>query len=447
MARLFGTDGVRGLANEELNPAMLLEIGRAAGFLLGGAGGGRLVMGRDPRHSGDMLEAALVAGLLAVGCSVQNLGVVTTPAVAFASRCYPVAGGVMISASHNPFPYNGVKIFGPDGFKLSDAKEDEIEALVRSCGCGLPVPTGKDIGRVHPRPQVVEEYEEYLAGSSSVPLNGIRVILDCAHGSASGLAYRVFSRLGAEVEEIHACPDGMNINVDSGSTHPDILARTVVERDAALGFAFDGDADRLIAVDERGQLVDGDCILAICGLELARTHQLGTRKIVATVMSNLGLELALRPSGIELVRTQVGDRYVLEAMRGGDHVLGGEQSGHIIFLEHATTGDGILTAVQLASMMVAADRPLSELAQVVEKVPQVLINVTVGDRDGLEDNAPIKEAVARVKARLGERGRVLVRPSGTEPLVRVMVEALDEQEAELVAGELAEVVDQELGRG
>lgn len=445
MARLFGTDGVRGLANEQLNPLLALNIGRATGHVLDAWEKG-VVMGRDPRHSGDMLQAALAAGVMSVGCSVMDLGVVPTPAVAFASRRYGVAAGIMLSASHNPFEYNGVKIFGPDGFKLDDGTEDQIEALVRSDGSTFPIPTGRSIGRVCQMRQAVPDYEDALLQTSACRLDGLRVILDCAHGSASGLAARVFSRLGAQVEEIHACPDGANINVDAGSTDPRLLAKTVLHRGAGVGFAFDGDADRLIAVDERGKMVDGDCILAILGLEMARTGQLKTRKIVATVMSNLGLELALRSAGIELVRTKVGDRYVLENMRRDGHVLGGEQSGHVIFLGHATTGDGILTAVQLANAMVSRQQSLCELAQVVEKVPQVLMNVRVTQRDRIEDNQVINDAVEKAQLRLGQGGRVLIRPSGTEPLVRVMVESLDQQQAENTARELAGLIAEELGR-
>lgn len=444
MARLFGTDGVRGIANVQLDPITAFLVGKAAACTLA-AGGNGLVVGRDPRHSGDLLLAAVTAGIMSAGADVLDLGVVTTPMVAFATRHLQAAGGIMISASHNPFEYNGIKVFAGDGYKLSDEREDYLESLVRQGNGALPSPDRAGIGRRRPVTDAVEPYIRQVAGTCEGSLRGLEVVVDCAHGAATGIAPKVFSSLGATVTAMGSSPDGRNINVDSGSTSPGALARLVVESRADLGVALDGDGDRLIAVDENGSLVDGDAILAICGEELAAQGKLAGG-VVGTVMSNLGLELALRKAGLELVRTPVGDRYVLDAMRQHGFRLGGEQSGHVIFLDHATTGDGILTAVQLGAVMVRRGRRLSQLASAFQRVPQVLVNVEVANRSGVEENEAIWAAVDQATRILGNQGRVLVRPSGTEPLVRVMVEATDARSAHTIAQRLAQVVREELAR-
>lgn len=442
---MFGTDGVRGIANTQLDPITAFLIGKASASLLARGDTG-LVVGRDPRHSGHLLEAAVAAGVMSAGADVLSVDVVTTPAVAFAVRHLGAAGGIMISASHNPFEYNGIKVFAGDGYKLSDDYEDRVEALVLQGNGALPTPGGTGVGRRRQVPDVIDWYVDYLAGTCQESLEGLKVAMDCAHGSATGIAPRVFAALGAVVTTTGSEPDGTNINVESGSTAPQKLVGTVKDSGADLGVAFDGDGDRLIAVDEVGSIVDGDAILAICGLDMAGQGRLSGATVVGTVMSNLGLELALRKAGIRLVRTPVGDRYVLDAMRQHGYRLGGEQSGHLIFLEHATTGDGILTAVQLASVMVRTGKRLSELAAVVERVPQVLLNVRVHARKGVGENEAIRAAVDRAERILGQQGRVLVRASGTEPLVRVMVEATDAICAQTMAQELARVVEQELAR-
>lgn len=352
----------------------------------------------------------------------------------------------MISASHNPFEYNGIKVFTGDGYKLSDERENYLESLVRQGNGALPSPDRAAIGRRRPATDAVEPYIRQVAGTCEGSLRGLEVVVDCAHGAATGIAPKVFSSLGATVTAMGSSPDGRNINVDSGSTSPGALARLVVESRADLGVALDGDGDRLIAVDENGSLVDGDAILAICGEELAAQGKLAGGGVVGTVMSNLGLELALRKAGLELVRAPVGDRYVLDAMRQHGFRLGGEQSGHVIFLDHATTGDGILTAVQLGAVMVKRGMQLSQLASVFQRVPQVLVNVEVANRSGVEENEAIRAAVDQATRVLGNQGRVLVRPSGTEPLVRVMVEATDARSAHTIAQRLAQVVREELAR-
>jgi len=445
LARLFGTDGVRGIANVQLDPITALLVGKAAASTLA-AGANGLVVGRDPRHSGDLLLAAVTAGIMSAGADVLDLGVVTTPVVAFAARYLQADGGIMISASHNPFEYNGIKVFAGDGYKLSDEREDHLEFLVRQGNGALPSPDRAGVGRRRQVDEALEPYIRQVAGTCRGSLRGLRIVVDCAHGAATGLAPRVFSLLGATVTAMGSHPDGTNINVDSGSTSPGALARLVVESRADLGVALDGDGDRVIAVDEAGSLVDGDAILAICSEEMAGRGKLAGGGVVGTVMSNLGLELALRQAGLKLLRTPVGDRYVLDAMRLQGFRLGGEQSGHVIFLDHATTGDGILTAVQLCAIMAERNQRLSQLASVFQRVPQVLVNVEVADRAGVEDNEAIRAAVEQATLTLGKSGRVLVRPSGTEPLVRVMVEATDAGIAHSTAHRLAQVIQAELAR-
>ncbi len=445
MAGLFGTDGVRGVANGELDAPLAFALGRAGAHVLAARAGRRprVLVGRDTRRSGDLLEAALTAGALSVGADVYQLGVSTTPAVAYLVRALDVEAGAIISASHNPFEYNGIKFFAHSGDKLPDAVELEIERHVAGAA-HLSSPTGDGVGRVRPAAAEMERYIDYVAGLAG-DLAGIHAVVDCANGGASLIAPEILRRTGMRVDVMHASPDGMNINDRCGSLHPEGLQAEVLRTGAALGLAFDGDADRLIAVDERGRIVDGDAILGIAGLHLLRADDLPGRTVVATVMSNLGLELALRAAGAKLLRTRVGDRYVLEAMQRGGFVLGGEQSGHVIFRRHHTTGDGVLTAVQLARIMADGGISLAELANQVPRLPQVLRNVRVADARGAAESEAVARAVAAAEASLAGRGRVLVRSSGTEPLVRVMVEGEDAERTATLAEELCAVVSSVAG--
>lgn len=444
MSRLFGTDGVRGVANSELTVDLAVALGRAGARVLARATGRRprMLVGRDTRRSGDLLEAALAAGAMSVGADVLRLGVATTPAVAYLVRTMDVEAGAVISASHNPATYNGIKFFSHDGYKLPDALEDEIEAVL-----GNPLdapPTGADLGHAEDRCNELARYVDFIADLAG-DLSGLRILCDCANGAAYALAPGALRQAGAVVEAMAASPDGLNINDDCGALHPDRLARAVQERGADLGLAFDGDADRLIAVDERGEVIDGDGIMAALAVDLSGRGELPGDTVVATVMSNLGLELCLRERGLRLLRTRVGDRYVLEEMRSGGYALGGEQSGHIIFLRHHTTGDGLCTAALLAGLIRRSGRPLSELAGIMPRLPQVLQNVHVRRRGALEDNPAIAAAITAAEQALGDRGRVLVRPSGTEPLVRVMAEGADDVAVRTAVDAIARVVAEQLG--
>jgi phosphoglucosamine mutase len=442
MGRLFGTDGIRGVANTELTPEFAVGLGRALVRTLreGGVARPRVVVGRDPRASGDMLEAALVAGLCSAGGDVVPLGVVPTPGVAYLTTRLGADSGAVISASHNPVGDNGIKFFGPDGYKLTDHEEDRVEELLQRTDEDRPQGTG--IGRLRPSPEAHGEYVDHLVAAADADLSGLKVVVDCANGAASAFAPVVLERLGCDVTAVCASPDGANINDGCGSTHPEVVAAAVRERGADVGLAHDGDADRLIAVDARGDVVDGDAILAILARRERERHGLGT--VVTTVMANLGFTHAMQALGIEVVRTKVGDRYVLEAMLAGGYPLGGEQSGHVILADHATTGDGILSAVLLLSAMAARGEPLSSVAAVMTRLPQVLVNVPGVDRDRLEGAERLRAAIAGAERELGSRGRVLVRASGTEPLVRVMVEAATEAEARAIADRLAGVAADEL---
>lgn len=440
MGKLFGTDGVRGIANRQLTPELALQLGRAAAYLLKDGGSHpAVVVGRDTRLSGDMLEAALTAGLCSAGAEVWRLGVLPTPAVIWLTRHLGAAAGVVISASHNPAADNGIKFCSNDGYKLSNALEEKIEALLVNPQASLPYPEGAGIGRVVERTEAKAGYVAHVLGTVDVDLSGLKVVVDCAHGAASQVTPMVLERLGARVVALNISPDGMNINQECGSLYPRGLQQAVVEHGADAGLAHDGDADRLIAVDERGELVDGDKIMAICGLDLHREGRLKNKAVVVTVMSNLGLHQALGRAGIEVYTTPVGDRYVLEEMQRRGAILGGEQSGHIIFWEHNTTGDGLITALQLLQVMVKTGRPLSELARVVVSLPQVMYNIEVPDQAAVLNHPEFMQAVARNQVRLGAEGRVLVRPSGTEPVIRLMVEGPDIGELEAIMTELRQV--------
>lgn len=446
MPRMFGTDGVRGVANSEaLSPELAFALGRAAAALARERSGGRVtaVVGRDTRRSGPMLAAALSAGICSAGGDVVDLGVITTPGVAFLTRHLKADFGVMISASHNPAPDNGIKFFSADGYKLPDEAEDQLEAKVKAKPDTMPRPTGADLGSIRQSAKAVEAYVEYLV-STGQPLSGLRVVVDCGHGAAYRVSPEVLRRLGAEVIALNTAPDGLNINDGCGSTHPEALQEAVRAHGAHAGIAHDGDADRCIAVDERGELVDGDQIMAICALDLKARGQLPNDTLVATVMSNMGLELLMRAHGVNLVRTKVGDRYVLEEMLQGGYGLGGEQSGHVIFGALSTTGDGILTAVQLLSILARERQPLSVLAGRMQRLPQWLENVRVARKEGWDQNPAIREAIARAEAELAGQGRVLVRASGTEPLIRVMLEGADMAQIQRLSAAIAEVIRAEL---
>ena len=444
MGRLFGTDGVRGKANEALTAELALSLSVAAVRVLGEKGEflGHTpfaVVGRDPRASGEFLEAAVVAGLASAGVNVIRLGVLPTPGVAFLTEDSNADLGVMLSASHNPMPDNGIKFFARGGNKLDDALEGAIESRLVDA---WPRPTGAGVGRVTVQESLVETYLAHLVNSVGTPasLAGIKVVVDCANGAAYQAAPAAFEALGAEVHRIHAEPDGININENCGSTHMDSLRSTVLEQRADIGIALDGDADRCLAVDTFGRIVDGDQILAILAVALREEGRLKNDTVVATVMSNLGLVNAMREAGVSVQQTKVGDRYVLEAMRTGDFVLGGEQSGHVVMLEHSTTGDGILTALHLMSRMATSGQSLAQLASVMTRLPQVLINVPGVDKSRAASEPQLTAAVVEAQAELGDSGRVLLRPSGTESLVRVMVEAESYETANALAHRLADVV-------
>lgn len=445
MGKYFGTDGVRGVANQELTPELAYKIGRCGGYVLTRqAKHPKIVIGLDTRISGPMLEAALTAGLLSIGANVIRLGVVSTPCVAYMTRKLGADAGVMISASHNPVEDNGIKFFGGDGYKLLDATELEIEALMDAKKDELPRPVGGDLGSVSEEPEAKLAYLELLKGTVSSSFKGMKIVLDCAHGAAYELAPRVFRELGAEVIATGAEPNGLNINDGCGSTHPEALAKLVLEHGADLGLSFDGDADRLIAIDENGEEVDGDYILTICGDAMNREGRLKEGTVVTTVMANIGFFKAVKDLGLKAAQTAVGDRYVMEEMRRGGYNLGGEQSGHVIFLDYNTTGDGILTALQLADTLVKSGKKLSVLKAAMRKFPQVLVNVRVADKSKYKDSAAIDAAIAAVERELGENGRVLVRPSGTESLIRVMAEGPDKEQVEAYVNQIVAVVQKEL---
>jgi phosphoglucosamine mutase len=441
MGRLFGTDGVRGVANRELTAELALALGAAAARHLASApapGRRVAVIGRDPRASGEMLEAAVIAGLTSQGVDALRVGVLPTPAVAYLTRAYDADFGVMISASHNPMPDNGIKIFGPGGHKLDDDTEDQIEDLV-AAGPGLR-PVGAGIGRVIDAEDAAERYLRHLSKASTLRLDGLTVVVDCAHGAASSVAPRAYRAAGARVIPINADPNGLNINDNCGSTHLEPLRAAVVAHRADLGLAHDGDADRCLAIDANGNLVDGDHIMVILALAMRDADELASHTLVATVMSNLGLHLAMRSVGISVRTTGVGDRYVVEELRAGEFSLGGEQSGHIIMPALGSTGDGIVTGLRLMTRMAQTGSTLADLAGAMQTLPQVLINVTVADKDIAATAPSVQTAVDQAEAELGDTGRILLRPSGTEPMIRVMVEAPDKDIAAEIATRVAEAV-------
>ncbi|MEV6863233.1 phosphoglucosamine mutase [Streptosporangium subroseum] len=446
MGRLFGTDGVRGVAGRDLTAELAMELSVAAAHVLGDAGAfhasvgrrGRpvAVVGRDPRASGEFLEAAVVAGLASSGVDVLRLGVLPTPAVAYLTTALRADMGVMISASHNPAPDNGIKFLTRGGYKLPDAMENEIEQRLDE---KWDRPVGASVGRVREAYGEADRYVSHVLSTVTGRLDGLNVVLDCAHGAAHMVAPEALLRAGATVETVGARPDGLNINAGVGSTHLDKLQQIVVSRDADVGIAYDGDADRCLAVSHTGEVIDGDQIMAVLAMAMHAEGKLVGDTVVATVMSNLGFKIGLKNAGIDMIETAVGDRYVLEAMRAGGYNLGGEQSGHVLMLDHATTGDGLLTSLHLLAVVAREGKSLAELASVMTRLPQVLVNVRDVDRDKV--SAPeLSAAVAAAETELGETGRVLIRPSGTEPMIRVMVEAASAEQAEQMAGRLADVV-------
>ena len=444
MARLFGTDGVRGVANEELTPFLAMQLGQAGAYVLTKENDHRptIMVGCDTRISGDMLANALMAGVCSVGANAVYVGVVPTPAVAYLTRKYKVDAGVVISASHNPVEFNGIKFFDGNGYKLPDAMEDEIEALIRSNMDGIKFPTGSRVGKIKYRTDAREEYINHAIQSVNVDLTGRKLVVDCAEGASFYTSIEALKELGAEVIAIHNNPDGTNINANCGSTHMGELKARVVYEKADMGLAFDGDADRFLAVDEKGEIVDGDQIMAIVGNHMKEKGQLKQDTIVATVMSNLGFTLMAREHGITLKQTKVGDRYVLEEMKAIGANLGGEQSGHIIFLDDNTTGDGLLSALHLLEVLVETGKPLSELASIMEVLPQALVNAKVPNhkKEKYMEYPEIANAIAELEKMFDGEGRVLIRPSGTEPLVRVMIEGKDQTLIEEEARKLANLI-------
>ena len=432
MGKYFGTDGVRGVAGADLTCEMAMLIGRGAAAVLISSTGHkpRILIGKDTRQSGDMLEAALTAGLCSVGADVESLGVVPTPAVAYLVRKYNADAGVVISASHNPMEFNGIKIFAGTGYKLPDDVENEIEAYIDNQCAGLKLATGDDVGRVTYRTDGIKDYTDYLYESINGDLSGLNVCIDCANGASAAVARQLFPRLGAKCTFIGVEPDGKNINAGVGSTHLDNLEKAVIEGGFDCGIAFDGDADRCLAVDERGQVLNGDKIMYICAKHFKERGQLPSNTLVTTVMSNFGLYKALDKAGIRYEKTAVGDRYVYENMKENDFMIGGEQSGHIIFRKYAHTGDGLITALMLMQVMIDTQLPLSVLAAGVTMYPQVLKNVRVDDKDLTLADAAVQAAVDECTAELGDSGRVLLRKSGTEPVLRVMAEAGTAEECE-----------------
>jgi len=445
LGKFFGTDGVRGVANKELTAELAFNIGRAgASLLVSKTKRGKIVIGRDTRISGDLLESALISGICSVGVDVLRVGVITTPAISYLTKSYSADAGIVISASHNPAEYNGIKFFGPSGFKIPDEVEDEIEKKMQLDEL-VSRPTGGGVGVVKNAIDAKERYIEHVVSTIHGDLDGFKIALDCANGASYEVSPRILRELGVDIFALNVEPDGLNINKECGSTCLDDVQEITKFHDVDLGLAYDGDADRVIAVDEKGNIVDGDFILAVCAVYLKKMGRLPKNTVVTTVMTNLGFDLAMRREGINVVKTDVGDKYVLQEMLKCGAVLGGEQSGHIIFLDHNATGDGIITGIQLMSIIRDTGEKLSELAAIMRRLPQVLINVEVADKGKLNRNENIWKAVEEADKNLGEEGRILVRPSGTEPLIRVMVESDTEEKANAVAKKVADIVGKELG--
>ena len=447
MRKYFGTDGVRGIANTELNCDLAYKLGRAGGYVLTkGKDKVKVVVGKDTRVSGDMLESALIAGLMSVGCDIITVGVIPTPGVAYLTKHYNADCGVVISASHNPVEYNGIKFFNEHGYKLDDSIELEIESYIDDIEKVEVHPTGDKVGKKIHEHDAVRDYVDYLKTIVNIDFNGLKVVLDCANGAAYKVAPMVFEELGADVVAINNTPDGNNINDKCGSTHPEGLQEEVLRNNADLGLAYDGDADRLIAVNEKGQIVDGDHIMILSAIYLKKDNKLAKDTLVVTVMSNIGLVIAAKENNINLATTAVGDRYVLEEMKNSGYNLGGEQSGHMIFLDYNTTGDGTLSSLVLAQIVKEEGKTLSELAAVMNQYPQVLVNARIKNenKNRYMEIPEIKDEIERIEKLMDGCGRVLIRPSGTEPLVRVMLEGKDEGQLKELATNLANLIQEKL---
>ena len=449
MARLFGTDGVRGEANAELTPELAYRLGRAASvyFRKEQEEAPLILIGRDTRISGEMFEAALVAGICSAGGHAILAGIIPTPAIAYLAKKLRAKAGIVISASHNPFQDNGIKFFGGDGYKLPDAVEDEIEAIVHHIEDkdDMTRPTGAQVGHLEYRPELLEEYIDFVIGTTKLRFDGIKIVLDCANGAAYQAMPKVLRRLGARLTVLNAAPDGININAGCGSTHLEQLQKAVVEQKADFGIAHDGDADRCLCIDEKGNVIDGDHILVMCAMEMMAKKCLPGNTVVTTVMANIGFHDAIKKMGGRVEVTKVGDRYVLENMLEHGYTLGGEQSGHIIFTDFSTTGDGLITAIQVLSSVKRSGKKASELNELMVTYPQLLVNVTVKTKEGWEENPIIQKAIREADAELGDSGRILVRPSGTEPLIRVMAEGPNQKQLEQICGRVAEIVKKEQG--
>lgn len=447
MGALFGTDGVRGIANIELTPEMAFDLGRAGSYVLArqqGKSRPRIMVGRDTRVSGDMLESALVAGICSTGADVLILGIIPTPAVAYLTQQYQASCGIVISASHNPVQDNGIKFFGSNGYKLPDEVEAEIEKLVLEGTQDLSRPQGDEVGRVYHVEEGLNRYINFIDNcyEEKSDLSNLTIVVDCANGASYQAAPRLWRRLGARIVPINDQPNGININDRCGSTYTEGLKRAVIEYKADLGIAYDGDADRCIVVDERGNELDGDYIMAICALDMQRRGRMNQAGIVATVMSNIGLDIALRRENVQIHSCKVGDRYVLEKMIETGALLGGEQSGHIIFREYATTGDGLLSSLKLVEVMQRTGLALSELSQEMEKLPQMLVNVRLEEKESVLSHSLVQEAMQSAEERLGEWGKLVVRPSGTEPLLRIMAQGPEQHILEEVVGGICSAIEQ-----
>lgn len=444
MSRMFGTDGVRGIANKELTAETAYKLGKAGAYVLTkGTHKPKILVGMDTRISGDMLGSALVSGILSEGAEAICVGIIPTPAVAYLTKKYKADAGVVISASHNPVEYNGIKFFSGEGYKLSDELEDKIQSVIENNFKGVPVPTGSELGRRIIEEGALDDYIEFAKSTIDIDLTGLKVALDCANGANYRAAVETFRELGADVSVINNDPDGININKKCGSTHPEELMDYVVKKGCDLGLAFDGDADRCLAVDENGKLVDGDFIMAVCAKYMKDHGRLNKNVVVVTVMSNLGLEIALKKEGISLVKTKVGDRYVLEEMLKDGYNLGGEQSGHILMLDYNTTGDGLVTALQISSILKKSGKKLSKLTSMMHELPQVLVNAKVPNdkKDIYINDKEIACMINKMERKMNGSGRVLIRPSGTEPLVRVMLEGENQSEISKMAHELADLIE------
>lgn len=446
MKKLFGTDGIRGVANKEpMIAEVVFHIGRAGAYLFKDEIDPKILIGRDTRISGDMLEAALIAGICSMGVDVLRVGITPTPAVAYLARVYNANCGIVISASHNPFQYNGIKYIRRDGFKFSDLEEEEIERIYFKSYTKNEWPTEKNIGKVKDLSEATEKYIDYIKTTipSGFNLKGFKIVLDCANGASFIITPQVFTELGAKIITINNKPNGVNINFECGSTHPDSLRKEVLNQQANLGLSYDGDADRVIAVDEKGNIVDGDQIMAIYALNLIKKGQLLNNTIVTTLMSNIGLDQVIKKAGGKVIRTNIGDRYVLEMMKKIKAVLGGEQSGHIIFLQYGTTGDGLLTSLQLLKVLQEEEKSLSNLASVMEKYPQIILNFKVKDEGEFFKNIYIEKTIKEIERKFKGKGRIFVRSSGTEPLIRILLEGESREELEEISQDLREVIERE----